>query len=164
MHSDASLQRLSARVGEHLKADGRRIATAESCTGGWIGKVLTDIPGSSAWFETGYITYGNAAKTDCVGVATELLARDGAVSEAVVRAMATGALERSGADIAVAVSGIAGPDGGSEAKPVGTVWFAWALRRAGRVELRVRLARFEGDREAVRRAAVAAALGGVLDR
>jgi len=164
MHNDASLRRLSARVGEHLKADGRRIATAESCTGGWIGKALTDIPGSSAWFETGYITYGNGAKADCLGVPPELLARDGAVSESVVRAMAEGALERSGADIAVAVSGIAGPDGGSDAKPVGTVWFAWALRRGGRVELRVRLARFDGDREAVRRAAVAEALGGVLER
>lgn len=164
MHNDASLRRLSVRVGEHLKAEGRRIATAESCTGGWIGKALTDIPGSSAWFETGYITYGNRAKSDCLGVPVALIERDGAVSESVVRAMAEGALERSGADIAVAVSGIAGPDGGNEAKPVGTVWFAWAQRRGGRVELRVRLARFDGDREAVRRAAVAEALGGVLER
>ena len=161
--ADADLARLAARVGSHLLASQRRIATAESCTGGWIGKTLTDVAGSSQWFETGYICYGNAAKTTLLGVLPAELAAHGAVSEPVVKAMALGALERSGADVVVAVSGIAGPDGGSPGKPVGTVWFAWAWRHGKALHVQARLKLFKGDREAVRRKAVAGALTGALD-
>jgi nicotinamide-nucleotide amidase len=160
--TDRRLAALAARVGARFAAAGQRLTTAESCTGGWISKALTDIPGSSAWFETGYVTYGNGAKTRLLGVPEALLARHGAVSEAVVAAMARGALARAAADAAVAVSGIAGPDGGTPGKPVGTVWFAWARRSGRGVRLRTRRLRFTGDREAVRRKAVAAALAGVL--
>ena|SRR5712671_2731852 len=162
-HADADLTRLAARVGDHLRVAGRRIATAESCTGGWIGKALTDVPGSSGWFETGFIAYGNGAKTALLGVLPAELAEHGAVSEAVVKAMALGALERSGADIAVAVSGIAGPDGGTPGKPVGTVWLAWAWRRGKSVHVQARRKLFKGDREAVRRKSVAGALSGLLE-
>jgi nicotinamide-nucleotide amidase len=161
-HTDAGLAALAARVGARLA--GRHVATAESCTGGWVSKALTDVPGSSGWFETGYVTYGDATKTRLLGVPAALLKAHGAVSEAVVKAMARGALERAGADVAVAVSGIAGPDGGTPGKPVGTVWFAWAERRGRGVRLRTRRLRFRGDREAVRRRAVATALAGVLAR
>ena len=161
--TDEDLARLAAKVGEHLLAGGRRIATAESCTGGWIGKALTDVPGSSQWFETGYVCYSNGAKTTVLGVLPAELAAHGAVSEAVVKAMALGALERAGADVAVAVSGIAGPDGGSPGKPVGTVWLAWAWRRGKAQHVQARLKLFKGDREAVRRKAVTGALTGVLD-
>jgi nicotinamide-nucleotide amidase len=161
--TDADLARLAGRVGEHLLAGQRHIATAESCTGGWIGKALTDIPGSSQWFETGYICYGNGAKTTLLGVLPAELAAHGAVSEPVVKAMALGALERAGADIAVAVSGIAGPDGGSPGKPVGTIWFAWAWRHGKSLHVQSRLKLFKGDREAVRRKTVASALTGVLE-
>jgi len=161
--TDADLARVAGRVGEHLLGGGRRIATAESCTGGWIGKALTDIPGSSGWFETGYICYGNDAKTTLLGILPAELAAHGAVSEPVVKAMALGALERSGADIAVAVSGIAGPDGGSPGKPVGTVWFAWAWRHGKSLHVQSRLKLFKGDRDAVRRKTVASALTGVLE-
>jgi nicotinamide-nucleotide amidase len=160
--SDTDLVRLASRVGEHLLAGRRHIATAESCTGGWIGKVLTDVPGSSQWFETGYICYSNGAKTTLLGVLPAELAAHGAVSDPVVKAMALGALERAGADIAVAVSGIAGPDGGSPGKPVGTVWFAWAWRHGKSLHVQSRLKLFKGDREAVRRKTVAGALTGVL--
>ncbi len=160
--TDTALAQLAARLGERLAHDGRRIATAESCTGGWIGKVLTDVPGSSRWFETGYIVYGNGAKVALLGIAPALLAEHGAVSEPVVRAMALAALERSGADLAVAVSGVAGPDGGSAAKPVGTVWLGWAVRRGDAPQAHARQELFAGDREAVRRAAVRAALAGAL--
>jgi nicotinamide-nucleotide amidase len=162
-HTDQDLARLAVRVGEHLRASGRRVTLAESCTGGWIGKVLTDIPGSSQWFETGVVAYGNGAKTTLLGVLPAELAAHGAVSEPVVKAMALGALERTGADVAVAVSGIAGPDGGTSGKPVGTVWCAWAWRRGKSVHVRARLKFFKGDREAVRRKAVTDALSGVLD-
>jgi len=161
--ADPDLARLAARVGAHLRAGERRSATAESCTGGWIGKALTDVAGSSQWFETGYICYGNAAKTTLLGVLPAELAAHGAVSEPVVKAMALGALERSAADVAVAVSGIAGPDGGSPGKPVGTVWFAWAWRHGKSLHVQARLKLFKGDRDAVRRKAVAGALTGVLE-
>ena len=161
--TDQDLARLAARVGEHLLAGSRRIATAESCTGGWIGKALTDVPGSSQWFETGYICYGNNAKTTLLGVLPAEIVAHGAVSEPVVKAMALGALERSGADVAVAVSGIAGPDGGSPGKPVGTVWFAWAWRYGKAQHVQARLKLFKGDREAVRRKSVSGALSGILD-
>src|SRR5208283_4942007 len=108
--TDRDLAHLAARVGNRLRASGRHVTVAESCTGGWIGKALTDVPGSSQWFEAGFVTYGNGAKTAMLGVLPAELAMHGAVSEPVVKAMALGALERSGADVAVAVSGIAGPD------------------------------------------------------
>ncbi len=161
--TDAELARLADEVGRHLLGGQRRIATAESCTGGWIGKALTDIPGSSQWFETGYICYANGTKTSLLGVLPAEIAAHGAVSEQVVKAMALGALEHSGADVAVAVSGIAGPDGGSPGKPVGTVWFAWALRHGKSLRVQARLKLFKGDRDAVRRKAVAGALAGVLE-
>ena len=161
--TDIELQRLATQLGDHLLAGGRRITTAESCTGGWIGKALTDAPGSSQWFETGYVVYGNAAKTTLLGVLPSELAAHGAVSEQIVRAMALGALERSGADLAVAVSGIAGPDGGSPGKPVGTIWLAWAWRHGKSLRAQTRLKLFKGDRETVRRKAVHAALSGALE-
>jgi nicotinamide-nucleotide amidase len=136
------------------------LATAESCTGGWIAKTLTDVAGSSAWFERGFVTYHNRAKVEMLGVSTDTLARYGAVSEAVVREMAQGALAHSGAELAVSVSGVAGPGGGTAAKPVGTVWLAWA--RAGAATRATDFV-FEGDREAVRRQAVEAALVGLLE-
>lgn len=160
--TDAALALLAARLGERLLAAGRRLTTAESCTGGWIGKVLTDVPGSSRWFETGYIVYGNGAKSALLGIAPALLAEHGAVSEPVVRAMALAALQRAGADVSIAVSGIAGPDGGSAAKPVGTVWLGWATGRGESAQVRTQRELFDGDREAVRRAAVHAALAGAL--
>jgi nicotinamide-nucleotide amidase len=160
--ADDALLDLAVRVGTRLRARGARVATAESCTGGWIAKALTDVPGSSEWVEGGLVTYGNAAKEGLAGVAAATLRRAGAVSEDVVREMAMGALARMQADVAVAVSGIAGPGGGSAEKPVGTVWFAWALRRNGIVSVRTRHARFPGDREAVRRRTVAVALEGLL--
>ncbi len=151
---------LAEQVGAVLRTRQQVIAAAESCTGGWIAKAITDVPGSSGWFDRGFVSYSNTAKSDLLGVRVETLTEHGAVSAETVAAMATGALERSRADVAVAVSGIAGPDGGSLDKPVGTVYLAWALRNGpARVERR----HFGGDREAVRRQTVAAALQGVLD-
>jgi nicotinamide-nucleotide amidase len=161
--SDETLVRLAARVGRHALAQGLTIATAESCTGGWIGKALTDVSGSSAWFIEGVITYSDAAKRR-LGVPARVLAAQGAVSEAVVRAMARSALARSGADRAVAVSGIAGPTGAVPGKPVGTVWIGWVRRGRGRSRVIARRYHFRGDRDAVRRQSVAAALRGLLDR
>lgn len=151
---------LVAELAVALPARGETLAAAESCTGGWIAKCCTDVAGSSAWFERGFVTYSNAAKSGMLGVPAALIESEGAVSEAVVAAMATGALARSLADVAVAVSGIAGPDGGTEDKPVGTVWFAWAADGDVATERRV----LAGDREAVRRASVAVALSGLCDR
>ncbi len=159
---DLELIALAQRLGARLAASGRRIATAESCTGGWIAKALTDVPGSSAWFGTGLVCYSNESKRMLLGVAASDLAEHGAVSEVVVRAMARGALERAPADVTVAVSGIAGPDGGTAAKPVGTVWIGWAWRSATGVQVASRVHRFAGDRDAVRRQAVGAALEGAL--
>jgi nicotinamide-nucleotide amidase len=140
------------------------VTTAESCTGGWIAKALTDVPGSSRWFGEGFVTYGNEAKVTRLGVPRSVLESKGAVSEAVARAMAEGALGRSGADVAVAVTGIAGPDGGVPGKPVGTVWFCWAEKRGGRVRSHMERKRFRGDREAVRRKTVRWALMRLLSR
>lgn len=161
--SDVALYRLAARVGRHALAHGVTIATAESCTGGWIGKALTDVPGSSEWFAEGFVTYSNPAKRR-LGVSARILAMHGAVSEPVVRAMARAALARSGADRAVAVSGIAGPTGAVPGKPVGTVWICWGRRGRGRPRLVARGYLFPGDRDAVRRRSVAAALRGLFDR
>lgn len=154
---------LARRTGEALLAAGRRVTTAESCTGGWIAKALTDVAGSSSWFGAGLVTYSNEAKRSLLGVRAETLDEYGAVSEETVREMAAGALAASGADIAVAVSGIAGPDGGTPDKPVGTVWLAWAVSGATPVSY-AECVHFDGDRETVRRRTVCHALGGVLAR
>lgn len=151
---------LAALLGERLRILGAHVTTAESCTGGWIAKRLTDAAGSSAWFEYGFVTYSNDAKTSQLGVPKALLDEHGAVSRPVVEAMARGAAERSGAEFAIAVSGIAGPGGGSEHKPVGTVWFGFAFR--GRVDACCEV--FPGDRDAIRRGAVEFALRGMLER
>lgn len=147
------------RVAAALTSRGAKLSTAESCTGGWIAKCLTDRPGSSAWFEFGFVCYGNNAKERMLGVDPHLLERCGAVSREVAEAMADGARTASGADIAIAVTGIAGPDGGSAEKPVGTVWLAWSGPDGQHAS---RLAQFSGDRAAVRRQTVSAALDGVL--
>jgi nicotinamide-nucleotide amidase len=144
-------------------AAGHGLVVAESCTGGWVAKACTDLAGSSRWFLGGAVAYSNDLKAGLLGVRAETLACEGAVSQAVVREMAAEALERFKGDVAVAVSGIAGPDGGSPGKPVGTVWFAWAVRHEDQVEIRAALERFPGDRDAVRRLAVARALEGVLE-
>ncbi|NNF62526.1 MAG: nicotinamide-nucleotide amidase [Gammaproteobacteria bacterium] len=159
--NDDILYALAEELGQHLAAAGLKVTTAESCTGGWIAKCLTDIAGSSAWFERGLVTYSNAAKSALIDVPVDLLETHGAVSEGVVRAMAQGALHAAGADLAVAVSGIAGPDGGSIDKPVGTVWLAWATRQGEPCTSRCE--DFAGDRAAVRRQAVAAALEGLIE-
>jgi nicotinamide-nucleotide amidase len=161
--SDSTLRALADRVAAHLLGHGRHLVTAESCTGGWIAKVCTDLPGSSRWFLGGAVVYGNAAKTGWLGVGAGALLQEGAVSEATVRAMALGALERLGGEVSVAVSGIAGPDGGTPDKPVGTVWLAWARRRDIGVEVLVARECFSGDREAVRRLTVERALAGLLE-
>ncbi len=156
---DARLEQLARAVGVALDRRGQRLTAAESCTGGWIAKTVTDVAGSSGWFDRAVVTYSNAAKQELLGIEPQLLERHGAVSEEVVRAMAEAALERSGADVALAVSGVAGPDGGSPSKPVGLVWFGWALRSGFVIS---RPERFRGDRDAVRRAAVGVSLEGVL--
>jgi nicotinamide-nucleotide amidase len=141
-----------------LAAAKKRLVAVESCTGGWIAKLCTDIPGSSEWFDCGFVCYSNAAKTRDLGVPDKLLEAEGAVSDAVVRAMAEGALDRTGAHVAIAVSGIAGPGGAVPGKPVGTVWFALAHRHAEHRECQGHLIQFEGKRDAVRRQAVEYAL------
>jgi nicotinamide-nucleotide amidase len=151
---------LAARVGNSLDQKRLRLATAESCTGGWIATAVTAVAGSSAWFERGFVTYSNEAKQESLGVAAELIASHGAVSEPVALAMAQGALRHSHADVAVSVTGIAGPGGATPGKPVGTVCLSWAGPGQRRV---VRTCRFQGDREAVRRQSVEAALLGLLE-
>lgn len=153
--TDSELMQLSERVGQALNARGATVTTAESCTGGWVAKVITDIAGSSAWFERGFVTYSNEAKSQMIGVKAETLAAHGAVSEPVVVEMAIGALKAARADYAISVSGIAGPDGGSDSKPVGTVWFGFASVSGQGI---TRRECFDGDREAVRRQATAYAL------
>jgi len=152
---------LTGRVAEHLLARSELLACAESCTGGWVAKVCTDLAGSSGWFERGFVTYSNASKQELLGVSAATLAGHGAVSEATVTEMAAGVLEHSAAHWALAISGIAGPGGGSADKPVGTVWIAWAGPDNWQ---RAQCHHFEGDREAVRRQAVAAALQGLLEQ
>jgi nicotinamide-nucleotide amidase len=162
---DAALNALVVALAQHLLGSGRTLVTAESCTGGWIAKACTDVPGSSRWFRAGAVAYADGAKTGMLGVASDLIARHGAVSEPVVRAMAAGALDRLGGDLSVAVSGIAGPDGGMPGKPVGTVWLAWGVRLAsGAVAVTAAQESFAGDREAVRRWTVERALAGLLER
>ena len=164
MTNDAALAERALALVNALSAAGKVATTAESCTGGWIAKALTDVPGSSAAFGYGMVSYSNDAKQSLLGVGEKTLAADGAVSEAVVREMVGGALERSGADMGVAVSGIAGPDGGSADKPVGTVWFAWGVRNAGAIAIDCERCVFDGDRDAVRRQTVIKALDGLQER
>ena len=149
------------RVGKRLREARLSIATAESCTGGLLAKCLTDIAGSSDYFERGWVSYSNAAKSAELGVGAGLIRAQGAVSEGVALAMAAGALRRSPARVSIAVTGIAGPGGATAGKPVGTVWIAWGLRRRGRMVAYATRFRFRGDRDAVRRQAVAAALKGL---
>ncbi len=150
------VQKLAAR----LKESNWSMATAESCTGGWIAKCCTDLAGSSGWFERGFVTYSNRAKQELLGVESSTLEREGAVSEATVIEMAEGARSRAGVQAALAVTGVAGPDGGTVEKPVGTVWFAWSLLGC---QSRSEVMLFQGDRDAVRRQTVAHALRGLLD-
>ena len=163
MISDADLFKLALQTGHHLGNTQRQLVTAESCTGGWLGKTLTDIPGSSAWFLGGVVAYSNALKQSLLQVKEKTLATHGAVSDAAVREMAIGALEQLGGQLSVAVSGIAGPNGEQPGKPVGTVWFAWAWRHGQAIHLNVRLKILSGDREEVRRRSVATALSGILE-
>ena len=158
--SDDQLRRLSVLAGEKLKAQGRWITCAESCTGGGIAKAITDIAGSSAYFDRGFVTYSNAAKHDLLGVSEATLAAHGAVSEEVVREMAIGALRAARADLALSVSGIAGPDGGSAEKAVGTVWFGFAGSDGRGLSRKMQ---FEGDRDAVRLQATIFALQTAID-
>jgi nicotinamide-nucleotide amidase len=156
--SDSTLSALAREAGARLLGTQRRLATAESCTGGWIAKLCTDIAGSSEWFDCGFVCYSNTAKTRDLGVPEKLLESEGAVSDEVVRAMAEGALSRTGANVGLAVSGIAGPSGAVPGKPVGTVWFALAHRQEDRLECQGHLIQFDGNRDAVRRQAVEYAL------
>jgi nicotinamide-nucleotide amidase len=162
MVSDPELYELAERVGHKLHAAERRMVTAESCTAGWVAKVLTDVPGSSQWFECGYVTYSDAAKVRDLGVAARTLASFGAVSEQSVREMAEGALRVSGATVALAVTGIAGPDGGTSSKPVGTVWFCAAARQARAIDIIAEEKHFAGDRAFVRSHSVQHALRLIL--
>ncbi len=164
VNPDEEIHDLAERVVLALAASEHKIATAESCTGGWIAKALTDIPGSSAVFEYGVVSYSNAAKTSLLKVAKRTVLDHGAVSAATVAAMADGVMSLSGADIAVSVSGIAGPDGGTAQKPVGTVWFGWSQRRGSDLETTTELVQFSGGRDVVRRLSVAHALRGILER
>jgi nicotinamide-nucleotide amidase len=159
---DAALARLGARVGRALKRAHARVVTAESCTAGWIAKSLTDTPGSSDWLDSGYVVYSNASKERMLGVSGRTLDRFGAVSEPTVREMARGALKASGAQVAVAVSGIAGPDGATPGKPVGTVWFCVGRRRGRSIALATAHERFAGGRDTVRRKSVERALRLIL--
>ena len=160
-HGEDGLTKLAEEVGAALKARGLMLATAESCTGGWVGEAITAIPGSSHWYDRGFITYTNESKHEMLGVSADTLARCGAVSEAVVREMVAGTLNNSHAQVALAISGVAGPGGGSAEKPVGTVWLAWG-RKDGPVTSAKYL--YSGDRREIRRQAVETALRGVLDR
>lgn len=153
------MDELAKRVGQRLKAAGQVLVTAESCTGGWVAQAVTSIAGSSDWFERGFVTYSNAAKQELLGVRQSILKKHGAVSEQTAREMAQGALARSQGTLALAVTGIAGPGGGSPDKPVGTVCFAWVRGKNIKSEMR----RFSGDRDSVRRQSVIRALEGVLE-
>jgi nicotinamide-nucleotide amidase len=160
---DHALRQLAARVAKRLRSAGESIVTAESCTGGYLAKCLTDRPGSSDYFERGWVTYSNEAKQTELGIGMEALRRHGAVSEAIALAMVRGALDKTVAHHALAVTGVAGPSGGSAAKPAGTVWIGWGYRQKDHVRIHATKFRFRGGRDAVRRQAVAAALKGLLE-
>ena len=157
--SDQSLLEMSQKMGQALTAQGLLLATAESCTGGWVSQVVTAVAGSSGWFDRGFVTYSNSAKREMLGVSAQTLDAHGAVSEATVCEMVQGALANSHAQVALAISGVAGPDGGSPDKPVGTVCFAWGIKNG---EPKSLTHCFSGDREAVRHAAVHMAIMGVM--
>ena len=159
--TDFAMDEVASRLGAALKAAGVMLAAAESCTGGWVAQVVTSVSGSSEWFDRGFVTYSNEAKQEMLGVAETTLAQFGAVSEETAREMAAGALGGSHAGIAVAITGVAGPTGGTAAKPVGMVCFAWATRSGG---VESETCRFAGDRESVRRQSVVHALEGVMTR
>lgn len=159
MPSD-TLTALATRLGATLKAQGLALATAESCTGGWVAQALTAIAGSSDWFDRGFVTYSNAAKQEMLGVDSDTLARHGAVSEPTACEMAAGALVHSRAQVALAITGIAGPSGGSPEKPVGTVCFAWSRKDAAPI---AQTRQFDGDRESVRHQSVVFALQTLLE-
>ena len=155
------LKALARRIGVRLKKRKLKLATAESCTGGWIAQAATSVSGSSAWFDCGFVTYSNPAKKKLLGVRARTLSRYGAVSRETAKEMAAGALARSRAQVAIAVTGVAGPSGGTKAKPVGMVCIAWARKR-GAMESVTR--RFKGSRDRVRRQSVVFALQGLLER
>lgn len=155
-----ALEGLAAALGELLMGTGLRVATAESCTGGWIAQTITSVAGSSEWFDRGFVTYSNDAKRQMLGVRAQTLGKHGAVSEKVVKDMALGAIKKSNAEFAVSVSGIAGPGGGTDDKPVGTVWFAWAHGS----DVEASMMRFPGNRQQVRQGAVMIALQGLISR
>lgn len=160
MYDDQTLLAFAQKVGGLLATRGLMLASAESCTGGWIGQAVTSIAGSSNWYERGFITYSNLAKQQMLGVRATTLSQHGAVSEQTAQEMVWGALKMSAAQVAVAVTGIAGPGGGSKEKPVGMVCFGWAFKHGlARSETHF----FSGDREAIRRQAVATALSGIID-
>jgi nicotinamide-nucleotide amidase len=151
---------LAVELGKVLQARKWMLALAESCTGGWIAEAVTAVPGSSEWFERGFVTYSNEAKQEMLGVQSASLLEQGAVSEVVAKEMALGALAHSRAQVSLAVTGVAGPSGGSSGKPVGTVWIAWA--REG-VAVQTKLYSFKGDRAAIRSQSVESALRGLID-
>ncbi|MBI4195376.1 MAG: CinA family protein [Betaproteobacteria bacterium] len=159
--AERELYELAEQVGHALKSRRLMLATAESCTGGWVSQAITMVPGSSSWFERGFVTYTYISKREMLGVEDATLGAHGAVSEPTVREMVKGALERSHAQVAVAVSGTAGPSGGTPEKPVGTICFAWSLK-GGAIESETQ--HFVGDRDAVRKQSVAHALKGILAR
>lgn len=158
--SDEELNQLASELGEKLRARDWMLTTAESCTGGWVGQLVTALPGCSRWYERGFVTYANAAKIEMLGVPAETIETHGAVSEETALAMAAGALTHSHAQAALAISGIAGPDGGTPQKPVGLVCYGWALADGTRMSSTCRLS---GDRDEIRSRAVAAALRGLID-
>ncbi|MDH3350468.1 MAG: CinA family protein [Gammaproteobacteria bacterium] len=164
MADHEAIRKIAAVLVAELTAACKVVTTAESCSGGWVAKAITDIPGSSAVFGYGVVSYANGAKESILGVQNQTLEEHGSVSEPAVAEMAEGALNLSGADISVAVSGIAGPDGGTPEKPLGTVWFAWAVRDHGKVRIETVCQHFDGDRELIRELTVVHALQGVLDR
>ena len=157
--ADDALDALARRVARALKTKGLMLSTAESCTGGMVSQVLTSMAGSSEWFERGFVTYSNLSKRELLNVSTNTIARFGAVSEQAARDMAEGALANSEAQVAVAITGVAGPTGGTPEKPVGTVWFAWAGKDRDTVTAS---AQYEGDRDAVRHQATGRALAGLV--
>ena len=158
--AEVELQQLAVQLSDKLLARGWMVATAESCTGGWVAQLLTSLPGSSAWYERGFITYANAAKTEMLGVPVATLETFGAVSEETACAMATGALVHSHAQASLAITGIAGPGGGTPQKPVGMVCYGWAFTDGTVISSNCRLS---GDREEIRSRAAAAALRGLID-
>jgi len=158
--SEQELRDLAEQLGECLKTKGLKLASAESCTGGWLAKIITDIPGSSAWFTGSVVSYSNEAKQSLLGVNADTLAEFGAVSGDTVLEMSDGLFARTNADVAVSVSGIAGPDGGSEDKPVGLVWLSWGKRDKS---VFANPFNFDGDREDVRKQSIKQALNNLLD-